>query len=148
MAGEPRLGGGQRQRRARLRPGADRRLAGAPVETRELESAPALAPLYAKATFGALPIPGGSDGPPDHGYALEAAAIDVEALADYARVCGFTLRETLPPTYPHLLGFPLAMKLMTERTFPFALLGMVHIANRIEQSTPIGVAARPRLRVW
>ncbi len=118
------------------------------METRELESAPALAPLYAKATFGALPIPGGSDGLPSHAYELDSVAIDVEALADYALVCGFTLRETLPPTYPHLLGFPLAMKLMTERSFPFALLGLVHIANRIEQSTPIAVDARPRLRVW
>jgi MaoC like domain len=118
------------------------------LETRELESAPALAPLYAKATFGALPIPGGSSELPDHAYALDTVEIDVEALADYASVCGFALRETLPPTYPHLLGFPLAMQLMTERAFPFALLGMVHIANRIDQRAPIAVDARPSVRVW
>ena len=118
------------------------------METRELETAPALAPLYAKATFGALPIPGGSDELPDHAYALDSVGVDVEALADYSRVCGFALRETLPPTYPHLLGFPLAMQLMTERAFPFALLGMVHIANRIEQREPISVDERLRVRVW
>ena len=118
------------------------------METRQLESAPALAPLYAKATFGALPIPGGSDELPDHAYSLDAVEIDIEALADYADVCGFALRETLPPTYPHLLGFPLAMQLMTERSFPFALLGMVHIANRIEQRAPIAVVDRPGIRVW
>jgi acyl dehydratase len=118
------------------------------METRELDSPPALGPLYARATLGALPIPGGGDGLPDHAYALDDAMIDVERVADYARVCGFALRETLPPPYPHLLGFPLAMKLMTERDFPFALLGLVHIANRIEQRVPIDVEARPRIRVW
>lgn len=118
------------------------------METRELETVPALAPLYAKATFGALPIPGGGGELPGHAYAHDEVGIDVERLADYARVCGFALRETLPPTYPHLLGFPLALRLMTERSFPFALLGLVHIANRIEQRAPIAVDARPRLRVW
>jgi acyl dehydratase len=118
------------------------------VETRELESAPALGPLYAKATFGALPIPGGSEELPKHAYALSDLHVDVDDLADYCRVCGFTLRETLPPTYPHLLGFPLAMKLMTERSFPFALLGLIHVANRIEQRVPISVEASPQVRVW
>lgn len=118
------------------------------METRELDSPPGLAPLYAKATLGAVPLPGGGDELPGHAYALDAAAIDVEHVADYARVCGFGLRETVPPPYPHLLGFPLAMKLMTERDFPFALLGLVHIANRIEQRTPLDVEASPRVRVW
>ena len=118
------------------------------VETRELESAPALGPLYAKAALGSLPLPGGGDELPDHAYAVTAVEIDADRLADYARVCGFSLRDELPPTYPHLLGFPLAMRLMTERDFPFALLGLVHIANRIDQRAPISVKARPAIRVW
>ena len=118
------------------------------METRELESTPSLAPLYAKAALGALPIPGKGDELPGHGYAVAEAAIDTERLADYAEVCGFGLRDTLPPTYPHILGFPLAMKLMTERSFPFALMGMVHIGNRIEQRAQIPVASRPTVRVW
>ena len=36
---------------------------------------------------------------------------------------------------------------MTERAFPFALLGMVHIANRIEQRRAIPLTARPTIRV-
>lgn len=117
------------------------------LETRELDSPPSLPPLYAKAALGAA-LPGRPDEPPDHALALSGAEIDEENLADYARVCGFALRETLPPTYPHLLGFPLAMALMTERSFPFALLGLVHIGNRIEQRRPIPVVARPSVRVW
>jgi hypothetical protein len=117
------------------------------METRTVESAPSLGPLYAKATLGPA-IPGGGDELPDHALELAAAEIDLERLADYCEVCGFRLRDALPPTYPHLLGFPLQMALMTERAFPFSLLGMVHIGNRIEQRRAVPVTARPSIRVW
>jgi hypothetical protein len=117
------------------------------VETRQLESPPALGPLYAKAAMGPA-IPGGGDELPDHALELEEVEVEVERLADYCEVCGFRLRDSLPPTYPHLLGFPLQMSLMTERAFPFSLLGMVHIGNRIEQRRPVPVGARPAIRVW
>lgn len=117
------------------------------METRELDSPPSLPPLYAKAALGTA-LPGGGDELPDHALELPEAEIDLEHLADYCDVCGFRLRDTLPPTYPHLLGFPLSMALMTERAFPFSLLGMVHIANRIEQRSPVPVTARPSIRVW
>ena len=61
------------------------------------------------------------------------AQVDPDEVAAYSRVCGFRLRGDLPPTYPHVLAFPLAMTLMTERSFPFKLMGLVHLANRIEQ---------------
>jgi hypothetical protein len=118
-----------------------------PVETRERDSAPSLAPSYAKAVLGAL-VPGGSDELPDHAIGLRAVAIDGEHVADYNRVCGFGVRDAVPPTYPHILGFPLAMSLMSERAFPFALLGLVHVANRIEQRRPIATTHRPDLCVW
>jgi len=119
------------------------------METRELDSAPALGPLYAKAAAGSIPlVGGGGDDLPAHAYALAEVEVDPERLADYASVCGFTLRNELPPTYPHLLGFPLSMRLMTERDFPFALLGLVHVANRIEQRRPLEVDSRPAIRVW
>jgi acyl dehydratase len=118
------------------------------VETRELDSPPSLAPLYARAALGPAIPGGGGDEVPDHALALDAVEIAPEHLADYARVCGFTVRRSLPTTYPHLLGFPLALALMTERKFPFSLLGLVHVANRIEQRAPIGTDSRPRLRVW
>jgi acyl dehydratase len=123
-------------------------LTGAVLETRELDAVPALAPLYAKAALGPV-IPGkGGDEPPDHALAVADLEIDTERLADYARVCGFSVRESLPTTYPHVLGFPLAMALMTERSFPFSLAGLVHVANRIEQRAPIAVDSRPTVRVW
>jgi acyl dehydratase len=62
--------------------------------------------------------------------------VDREHLAAYDRVCGFRLRDQLPATYPHVLAFPLAMELLTG-PFPFSPLGLVHVANRIEQSRPL-----------
>ena len=47
-------------------------------------------------------------------------------LAAYSRICGFAESGPLPLTYPHVLGFPLAMRLMTGRDFPLPVLGLVH----------------------
>ncbi|MGW6718620.1 MaoC family dehydratase [Streptomyces sp. NPDC054995] len=47
-------------------------------------------------------------------------------LAAYARICGFPESGPLPLTYPHVLAFPLTMRLMTGRAFPLPVLGLVH----------------------
>lgn len=65
--------------------------------------------------------------------------VSLKHLAAYNSVCGFGLRDALPLTYPHVLGFPLQMKLMTGAGFPFPLPGLVHIANRITQSRPLAL---------
>ncbi|KQQ54960.1 acyl dehydratase [Pseudomonas sp. Leaf127] len=64
--------------------------------------------------------------------------VDAHKLADYRRVCGFADSSLLPPTYPHVLAFPLQMQLMTSADFPFPLLGLVHLANRISIHRPLG----------
>jgi hypothetical protein len=122
----------------------------AALETRRLDSMPGLAPLYAKALAGSLPLVGsGGEELPGHALEVDALEIDRDHLAAYCRVCGFALRESaVPPTYPHVLAFPLSMALMAERSFPFPLLGLVHIANRIEQRRPIAAGDRPSLRLW
>ncbi|MFB7080266.1 MaoC/PaaZ C-terminal domain-containing protein [Streptomyces sp. NPDC056308] len=48
------------------------------------------------------------------------------ALASYNRICGFPESGPPPLTYPHVLGFPLAMRLMTARGFPLPVVGLVH----------------------
>jgi MaoC dehydratase-like protein len=65
--------------------------------------------------------------------------VDRDHLAAYNAVCGFRIGEDLPPTYPHVLGFPLQLDLMTDRAFPFALPGLVHVGNRIARSRPLAV---------
>jgi acyl dehydratase len=73
--------------------------------------------------------------------------VDHARLARYARVCGFSLRDELPATYPHLLAFPLHMALMADGSFPFGAVGLVHVENRIEQRRPIRMSEALSLEV-
>ncbi|WP_406348186.1 MaoC/PaaZ C-terminal domain-containing protein [Streptomyces sp. NBC_00144] len=57
--------------------------------------------------------------------------IDPGRLDSYARVCGFERGGPLPLTYPHVLGFPQAMRLMSARAFPLPVLGLVHTGIEI-----------------
>ncbi|PPK67989.1 MaoC/PaaZ C-terminal domain-containing protein [Actinokineospora auranticolor] len=104
-----------------------------------------LAPLFVKAALMGFTKKGGEL--PDRSYELHRVRVDPEHLADYARVCCFRLSDELPATYPHVLGFPLQVKLMTDRDFPFPLIGSVHIANRITQHRPVRVDEPLDLRV-
>jgi hypothetical protein len=109
-----------------------------------------MAPLFARA--GAAMIPGASKLPfvgggggrdvPDLTLRLTDASIDPDRLSAYNRVSGFDLRDTVPATYPHILAFPLQLSLMTDPSFPFPAIGLVHIANRIIQYRPIKTTDR------
>ena len=79
-------------------------------------------------------LPGRGSGLPEDTLWREVS-IDPEHLAHYAHVCGFTLRDELPPTYPHVLAFGLHMDLLAKA--PFSAVGVVHIANRIVQHRPL-----------
>ncbi len=122
--------------------------------TQRLESPPSSLPLYLRAGLGAIPgagklpfLAGGGGEIPDLELELADEDIDPVRLAEYTRVCGFTLRDRLPATYPHVLAFPLHMKLLTDSSFPFPAIGMVHVANRIEQLRPIALGEALSLRV-
>ncbi|HEX2128367.1 MAG TPA: MaoC/PaaZ C-terminal domain-containing protein [Solirubrobacterales bacterium] len=124
------------------------------MAVRKLESPPSSLELYARAGLGAIPgtgrlpfLPGGGGDVPDIELQLDDVAVDADRLAAYCKVCGFTMRDTLPPTYPHILAFPLHMALLTDSSFPFPAIGMVHISNRIRQVRPIGVDERLSLSV-
>ncbi|GGP39443.1 MaoC/PaaZ C-terminal domain-containing protein [Saccharothrix coeruleofusca] len=99
--------------------------------------------LYAKAAVTAPAKRGdtSSDALPD-AVLTAGAEVDRAHLAAYGRVCGFGVRDELPPTYPHVLAFPLHVELMTGADFPFPLPGLVHVANRITRTRPL-LASEP-----
>ncbi|MCS7480753.1 MaoC family dehydratase [Umezawaea endophytica] len=103
-----------------------------------------LALLYAKAGLTGF-LHGGDALPPS--TRSTDVVVDRAHLAAYNEVCGFRVGDTVPITYPHVLGFPSQLELMTERAFPFALPGLVHIGNRITQVRPLAVAEPLSLRV-
>ena len=121
---------------------------------RKLGAAPGMATLYGRAALGAVPgasllpfVGGRGDELPETELVLEGVEADLDRLASYCRVCGFTLRDTLPATYPHVLAFSTQMRLMADGGFPFPLLGLVHLDNSITQHRPIGAGERLELRV-
>ncbi|MFT3875430.1 MAG: MaoC/PaaZ C-terminal domain-containing protein [Propioniciclava sp.] len=65
---------------------------------------------------------------------------DVSRLAAYDRLCGFTLRDRVPPTWLHVLAFPLQAALMAQRDFPYALAGLVHARNSMTLHRPVTVS--------
>jgi acyl dehydratase len=123
--------------------------------TKTLDSSPSILPLYARAALPMIPgashlpfVPGGGGEIPD-GLDLELTGVSAqpEDVAAYAKVCGFALRDTLPPTYPHMLAFPLHMAVMSDGRFPFGAVGLVHVSNSIVQKRPIGIAEEMTIRV-
>ncbi len=73
--------------------------------------------------------------------------IDPKRLTAYRLVCGFADNGLLPPTYPHIMAFALQMQLLTAKEFPFPLLGLIHLSNRIRILRPMGGVHRVRVGV-
>jgi len=124
------------------------------MATRVLESSPRILPLYARAAAPLVPgasllpfVPGGGGEIPEIELEQGGVRAETAALAAYAKVCGFTLREQLPPTYPHVLAFPLHMAVMADGAFPFGAVGLVHVANRILQHRPLAIGENLTIRV-
>jgi acyl dehydratase len=121
---------------------------------RTLTSPPGLPALYARSAIAMVPhasllpfVPGGGGEVPDLELELANVRSDRSRVAAYAEVCGFAPSTRLPPTYPHVLAFPLHMAVMADGRFPFGAVGLVHVQNRILQRRPIAVEEPLDLRV-
>lgn len=79
---------------------------------------------------------------------LPAAPIAPGPLAAYSRICGFAESGPLPVTYPHVLAFPLAMRLMTRRSFPLPVTGLVHTWIEITAHRALHPTDRLELTVY
>jgi acyl dehydratase len=74
---------------------------------------------------------------PDLSLVLERATTDPERLRAYSEICEFDAEPFMPALWPHILAFPLRMKLMGDARFPFPLPGLVHIKNHTVQHRAI-----------
>ncbi len=148
----PRLGRRQRPGRPGLRPVA---AGGLTMADTHLATPPALLPLLAKGGATSL-FKRASAGaaPPATRLVLSRAEVDPKALRSYAELCGFAAdgvpdeQSVLPVTYPHLLGFPLQLRLMTSAAFPFPLMGLVHTSITITQHRELRGDDGPELIVY
>ncbi|MEM9693346.1 MAG: MaoC/PaaZ C-terminal domain-containing protein [Myxococcota bacterium] len=74
-------------------------------------------------------------------------AVIPERLARYREECGEENDGCLPITYPHALCATAHVALLSDRGFPFPVLGVVHVRNEIEQRRTIEEGATLRAEV-
>ncbi|MCC2318746.1 MaoC/PaaZ C-terminal domain-containing protein [Cellulomonas chengniuliangii] len=85
---------------------------------------------------------------PDVAYVVAGAQADPEHLTAYQHLLGESASDVLPAGFTHVLAFPVATAVMVRHDFPLPLLGMVHLANRVEQLRPILLGDRLDIRAW
>ncbi|MDO5739427.1 MAG: MaoC/PaaZ C-terminal domain-containing protein [Ornithinimicrobium sp.] len=120
----------------------------ADLDVRVLEHSPAIAPMFARALATGFGRPGAHGVLPTQRLMLTGVQQDVARVAAYCEVTGSVLSDRLPLTWLHVLTFPLQVKLMSGREFPFPMLGMVHVANTMTQHRPVRVAESLTLSTW
>lgn len=137
-----------------------------------LAESPGLAGLYARAglasgraavggpvrrALGGVPgIPAGPDdeGPraapvlPPVEHRLGGVVPDPARLTAYQHLVGEPASDVLPAGFVHVLAFPVAIALIVRPDFPMPPLGIVHLANRVEQRAPLRVGDALDIRAW
>ncbi len=113
------------------------------TDTIVLTEPPKNGSLYVQAALGAIPLPLVSSRKPtipDRQVRLDGVRVDPDHLAAYCRATGLRFGDELPLTYPFIITFPLVMKLVVQRDFPFVAVGAVHAENLIERTRALSVS--------
>lgn len=65
-------------------------------------------------------------------------SVDKRHHVKYAGLTGWTApNASMHPCYPQVCCLPLHLRLMLMADFPFPLLGLIHIANKVQQYQPL-----------
>lgn len=105
-----------------------------PVE--HLSAAPAMGGALARAL---IPSRNKAARVPGRAVTIHGQRQDTARLAAYARVCGFTLRNAVPPTWLHVLAFPLHVHLLGDAQSSVKLVGAVHVSNAMTMHRSVGL---------
>jgi len=122
---------------------------GPAVVSYRFERLPSAFRYFPRALFGrrhAL-VPAGEAVPRLEGR-VDAARAVPRHLARYREICGFTDDGSLPITYPHVIAMPLQFAILTHPKFPVRLMGLIHLANDIEQARPLPAGRPFSLATW
>lgn len=105
---------------------------------RLLRQVPSFPAVYAAAL---RPRPGVRRGRDLPGGALgvRRVRIDPERATAFDHLMGGPATDLVHPGVLHVLAFPVSLALMARGDFPFPLLGLVHISNRMLQHRPVRV---------
>ncbi|HIZ34972.1 MAG TPA: hypothetical protein H9815_04275 [Candidatus Ruania gallistercoris] len=117
-----------------------------------LDRVPSLSGLYANALGRSARLmirpPSRSTALPEVIYRVTEVPVDAEELVAYQHLLGERATDTLPAGFVHVAAFPVAMAVMAREDFPLPLLGMVHIANRVDQHRALHDEERLTVRAW
>lgn len=75
-------------------------------------------------------------------------APDSFQLARYREVCGFPSDGYLPLPFLQVLAAPLHIALLNHPDFPYRLLGMIHVRNRIQQQRRLAEGTALSVHTW
>ncbi|RNI21631.1 MaoC family dehydratase [Flexivirga caeni] len=117
------------------------------MKTVELPGSPSLPKVFARAVASSRGRDG-KGGLPDLQVVRRGVPIDTGALADYDHVCGYALRDAVPATYLHNLVFPLQVTLFADKSYPYPLVGSVHLDNTLTQHRPVRIGEELDLATW
>jgi acyl dehydratase len=67
--------------------------------------------------------------------------VDAAELKRFHALSGLPEGETLPLLYPHTIGFPLQMAILTQPAFPVPIWKVLQVRNRIVQHAPLACEA-------
>ena len=81
--------------------------------------------------------PQGKEDLPATRYRVNNIDIDAERLRAFNELLDWPDATLVHPCFLHTLAFPLQIKLMLQKAFPFSVMGVVHIANSFEQYQPV-----------
>lgn len=76
---------------------------------------------------------------PDVQLVQKSINLDEKHVSKYREICGFSKENEVPITYHYLTIFPLQALLLVDESFPFPAMGLVHLANKIQQFKPMKV---------
>lgn len=105
----------------------------------ELPGTPSLGGLYGRGVLGSARAAAtrqrsvGAGSLPTARLRVAGVRPDATRLSDYQHLVREQASDVLPAGFVHVLTFPVATALMVRPDFPLPLLGMVHVANRVEQ---------------
>ncbi|WP_298751621.1 MaoC/PaaZ C-terminal domain-containing protein [uncultured Serinicoccus sp.] len=118
------------------------------VDVELLDRTPRVATSFATGVATGPGRPGARGELPARRLVLPGVRQDLPRLAGFCEVTGGLLADTVPATWLHVLTFPLQVRLMSARDFPFPMLGMVHVGNRMRVHRPVRVSEELTLSTW
>lgn len=109
-----------------------------PERVRDLSDVPSFPAIYAAAL---TPRARRSSTPvlPTGAVRVRRVRIDAQRAAAFDHLMGGPATDLVHPGVLHVLAFPVSLALMAGPSFPFRLLGLVHLRNQVLQHRPVRV---------